>query len=552
MQNLFRRQLCLIMIVMVISLNVSAVADTLENNVWVRRSYVDEFNDPTGNEYASTRVDGTFSNTATQNSEISVVVIVDTDSVSFMIYEYNSYRVSNTFSKAQEYQVLVKEPDGTTHEYIGTIQSGSDRISLSFKDSYALKDLLKNLGTFRFAIYEGGNSVTEYHFSINSDGFEDAAGLSYVGEFHNGLAPIIQNNMVGCIDTTGTIVAPCEWDYVGIYQEGLICVFKGTYINLDGGYRMTDEGKFGFIDGNGAIIIPCDYDMAFDYSNGLALVKKNGKYGFIDKHGESVIACEYDYARPFSDECAVTFIGSLNQNGYPLKGQYSIFNTEGQIITSGEWEATGSLFCEGFLSVMKDGKYGFLNQAGEMAIDYQWDRADSFSGGLAAVLKDGKWGYIDSTGILLVPCSIEAKFIGSYSDGLAYICNEDYMYGFIDRTGEIIIPAKWDYVLPFSNGVAAVRDSDKKWGLIDKQGHTVAKCEWDGMQVYDNMICVRKFTSSNPDNGNGIGGVYGFINTSGKIVIPCEYDYAVYSEGLFTLSKNGVINILDTEGNIVF
>src|SRR4029079_16166404 len=56
-------------------------------------------------------------------------------------------------------------------------------------------------------------------------------------------------------------------------------------------------------------------------------------------------------------------------------------------------------FSEGLALVEKDGKYGFINQAGEMTIEPQFYDAKDFHNGLARVsyARDG-WGYIDKSG----------------------------------------------------------------------------------------------------------------------------------------------------------
>lgn len=47
--------------------------------------------------------------------------------------------------------------------------------------------------------------------------------------------------------------------------------------------------------------------------------------------------------------------------------------------------------------------------------------------------------------------------------------------------------------------------------------------------------------------------LYGFADTSGNILIPCEYEKAYpFSEGLATVKKNGVWGVIDRQGNPVW
>ena len=59
-------------------------------------------------------------------------------------------------------------------------------------------------------------------------------------------------------------------------------------------------------------------------------------------------------------------------------------------------------FREGLALVKQNGKVGFIDKAGNMVVEPQWDVAYSFSDGLAAVALRGKWGYIDQTGNVVI------------------------------------------------------------------------------------------------------------------------------------------------------
>ena len=46
-------------------------------------------------------------------------------------------------------------------------------------------------------------------------------------------------------------------------------------------------------------------------------------------------------------------------------------------------------------------------------------------------------------------------------------------YGFIDKTGNVVIPCKWKGAGLFSEGLAPVQDDSGKWWTIDKTGKVV-------------------------------------------------------------------------------
>ena len=55
-------------------------------------------------------------------------------------------------------------------------------------------------------------------------------------------------------------------------------------------------------------------------------------------------------------------------------------------------------FAEGLQAVSRDGKWGYIDENGLIAVDFQWDAAANFYHGLALVEKDGKLSYIDRGG----------------------------------------------------------------------------------------------------------------------------------------------------------
>lgn len=122
-----------------------------------------------------------------------------------------------------------------------------------------------------------------------------------------------------------------------------------------------------------------------------------------------------------------------------------------------------------------------------------------------------------------IPCNYVS--VGSFHEGLAWMCGTvdgKDQYGFINKKGEVAIPAAYDDVLDFSEGLAAVK-KDEKWGFIDKTGKEVVPCIYDGtVSFYEGLAAVVQ-------DGKG-----GYIDQTGEVVIPFNsYDYVGgFSEGL--------------------
>jgi hypothetical protein len=79
----------------------------------------------------------------------------------------------------------------------------------------------------------------------------------------------------------------------------------------------------------------------------------------------------------------------------------------------------------------------------------------------------GPWGYIDKTGNIVIP--LQFDWAEPFSEDRAAVVRGK-KYGFIDPTGREVIPLRLDVSLspphPFEGGWASVRE-DKQWRLIE-------------------------------------------------------------------------------------
>ena len=111
--------------------------------------------------------------------------------------------------------------------------------------------------------------------------------------------------------------------------------------------------------------------------------------------------------------------------------------------------------------------------------------------------QSGKWGLWDlEIGVLVIPCKYDSipisgerpeetsqatvplssqyDIIRDYAEGYAAV-QKDGKWGFVDETGQCVIPCQYDEVGDFSEGLAAVKDADhngkgEQWAYIDTKG----------------------------------------------------------------------------------
>ncbi len=143
--------------------------------IWTVQYYVDDFGEPTKEGYIQNTnlINGTFSNTATQNSALNVkFLITNSNNISIMLYEYAGNNPVKAYS-SERYQVLIQDKDGNRLKLRAT--NYSDRLNFDKATSKQVHNILMKGRSIKFKIYESDTPTTEYDFTINnSDWYENA------------------------------------------------------------------------------------------------------------------------------------------------------------------------------------------------------------------------------------------------------------------------------------------------------------------------------------------------------------------------------------------
>ena len=346
--------------------------------------------------------------------------------------------------------------------------------------------------------------------------------------FSDGMAAVGKNGKWGYINHKGEEVIPCQFDseheimYAGIESEETYCV---SHDFCDGVAVVRLNGKWGVIDknGNGLIedchdgIIICVSDImenakchflnkkgeeiftkaysdmtTLKYSEGMIPVCNNGKYGYIDTKGNVVIPCQYSSASNFSEGIAVV---NSSEDGF------TCIDRQGNELFHKAGLTTYAKFHDGMLAVSESGndeygentRYGFVNAKGELVIPCKylsyWMNTElngvfDFSEGYTWLYEiEDQYVFMDKTG-KAVSFPYQRAYAGAYvkvfSEGIASVTDNKGKVGFMDLSGNLVIPFKYGECENFHfnqraygvfrNGVALVRMGDK-WGYVDKNGN---------------------------------------------------------------------------------
>lgn len=187
--------------------------------------------------------------------------------------------------------------------------------------------------------------------------------------------------------------------------------------------------------------------------------------------------------------------------------------------------------------------YGLINENSDIVLQPKYDYIDDFSEGMAAVFNGNiiddsvKHGFIDNTGQEVIPLIYDVAW--NFNDGLAKVMKAD-KWGFIDKTGKIIIPIAYDLIDEYSEDLAAVVNGGMT-GFIDRNNKVVIPLMYYGALYFTEGLC-----SVQTDKG------WGFIDKNNTMVIPPIYAKTdVFSGGICAVLKKNKFGFIDRQGKVV-
>ena len=288
-----------------------------------------------------------------------------------------------------------------------------------------------------------------------------------------GFCSVKRNGLKGLMSKTGEELVPCAFDDCGVIDELFLWTRK--------------DKTYGIYSSEGEKVQPCKFSSFFIYegkkkkevslSDFAQLDRRqhpdlyavvSGKVGTLDsKKFTTKLPCAYDYLSDFATRMKITN-GVLTEQRLAvcrLNGKYGIVNSEGKQIQP-----------MGFDELRKDVSDPSSKELPDMGAARD----------LHVRIGD-KWGILTANGEQLA----EVKFdsVGVFHDGLAVVKAAE-RYGYIDRSGAIVIPIQWMTAYDFSEGLAALRVDKKHFQFINTAGTVVIKSKkYDSVGRFRNGIC---------------------------------------------------------------
>lgn len=247
-----------------------------------------------------------------------------------------------------------------------------------------------------------------------------------------------------------------------------------------------------------------------------------------------------------------------------------------------DWEFAG--FTSDHLVFRHHGKFGLMNKSGDILIEPKYDVLEILDNPMyARVSLDRRYGVIDLGGKVIVP--LEYDYVGRMSEDVI-IVTRDGLYGCYDKYGQLIVPIEFPEIREFAGGLARARDARNKKnliGYIDKKGEWTMTAYFEDVEdiidecalvTGNNHIGMARFKNDSENGWNwdwivmamydkggsmseglaymGNGGLFGYVDKTGKFVIPQQYsDVTNFYNGMAGVAKDGRWGVIDKNGSVV-
>ena len=438
-----------------------------------------------------------------------------------------------------------KLPNGEPGEYWGVVdEEGKVRIafkyrSLSYEDNLNDEDNLYVCRTDRgygFVSTSSGEILSTTYSDLTDEGGERWSVR------RNGKMGIVK---VGEVDGSFRVetIVPCEYDQVQTRNDdeyyyvtngplhGLLrwdgktiiaCVYNDIDLNkYVGFFSVKRNGLKGLMSRAGEELVPCAFDDCGVIDEHILWTQKDNTYGIYSSEGEKVQPCKFNsffiYEGKKKKEVSLSDFAQLDRRQHP--DLYAVVSGKVGTLDSKKFttklpcaydylsdfatrmKITNGVLTEQRLAVCRlNGKYGIVNSEGKQIQPMGFDELrkdvsdpsskelpDMSSAHDLHVRIGDKWGILTANGEQLA----EVKFdsVGVFHDGLAVVKAAE-RYGYIDRSGAIVIPIQWMNAYDFSEGLAALRVDKKHFQFIDTAGTVVIKSKkYDSVGRFRKGIC---------------------------------------------------------------
>ncbi len=225
-------------------------------------------------------------------------------------------------------------------------------------------------------------------------------------------------------------------------------------------------------------------------------------------------------------------IGKIVQKDFAYIGSFK----EGRARMSIRGKLSGSLKAKEYaLEKLEDYLNGIT--AANYRVDYTLhDRFFARDAKLTCV--DCSFGYLDTSGEIMIPT--EYRFARDFVNEVGIVAQAG-KWGVRGKQNEMILPCAYDGISFLENTkqqILKLEQQRKRYGLLDTLGNMRIKLLYDEIgQFSNNLLAVKK------------QGLWGFVDQAGKLVVPCQYRAVrAFQEGFAAVKQSSKWGVIDRTG----
>ena len=237
-------------------------------------------------------------------------------------------------------------------------------------------------------------------------------------------------------------------------------------------------------------------------------------------------------------------------------------------------------FSEGYAAVKKNNKWGYIDEKGNLVIDYKFDKATSFNNSRALVVKNNVTSIINKNGFNTKVADFKTTGITSFNENGAAIKTNNKWKIINDEFN--ITTETWQDIGVYFNGLIAVKNNNL-WGLRQKGGKLLLDYKYKNISLNEHRKCflnntcfalinnkyqlidlngtiisknswqeAKEFNEKNSYAAVKKDNKWGFVNNLGEEVLANTWQNAKsFSNGLAAVKKGNKWGFINESGRLV-